>query len=63
MKYKIHESVDFDYVLDPLIRLSLNRIFTSEDVNPTVQDDNEDANTFFIVHPFIKHCSIINHNR
>jgi len=65
MKYKIHErGIDFDYVLDPLVRTkALIEFFTSGDVNPTVQDDNEEANTFFIVHPFIKHCSIIKHNR
>jgi methionyl-tRNA formyltransferase len=63
--YKILEKqIDFDYVLDPLVRTkTLVGFFKNSLLNLEKQDENEEATTFFIVHPFIKHASIIKYNK
>jgi methionyl-tRNA formyltransferase len=64
-KYEIKQQVvDFDYVLDPLVRTKiLIEFFEHDEVNLKKQEDYEDANTFYIVHPLIKHASILKHNK
>lgn len=63
-KYKIEEKgIDLDYVLDPLIRAkTLVSFFKQEKLSVTKQEEAEKTNTFYIVHPFIKHASIIKYN-
>jgi len=63
-KYTISEKgVDFDYVLDPLVRSrALIDFFKIGEVKPILQDETCNANTFYIVHPLIKHCSILKYN-
>lgn len=64
-KYEIKQkAVDFDYVLDPLVRTKiLIEFFKQGKVNLKKQEDHEDASTFYIVHPLIKHASILKHNK
>lgn len=63
-KYKINQQVDFDYVLDPLVRAkTLIDFFKLGELNLKKQEDHEDASTFYIIHPLIKHASIIKHNK
>lgn len=63
-KYKINQQVDFDYVLDPLVRAkTLIDFFKLGELNLRKQEDHEDASTFYIIHPLIKHASIIKHNK
>ena len=63
-KYEIKQQVDFDYVLDPLVRTkTLIEFFKHGEVNLTKQKDHEDASTFYIVHPLIKHASILKHHK
>lgn len=63
--YKIKEKgIDFDYVLDPLVRAkTLIEFFRMETINLTKQVETEVTSTFYIVHPFIKHVSILNYNK
>jgi len=63
-EYKIEEKgIDFDYVLDPIVRTkTLIDFFKHNSINPIKQNDDEENSIFYIVHPFIKHASIINHN-
>lgn len=64
-EYKIVEKgIDFDYVLDPLVRAkTLIEFFSKDELAPIKQDKMEDASTFYIIHPLLKHISIINHNK
>ena len=63
--YEIKEkNIDFDYVLDPLVRTkALIEFFKGNEINLQKQNDEKDANTFYIIHPFLKHLSIIKHNK
>ena len=63
--YKILEKkIDFDYVLDPLIRAkTLIEFFKTKKVIPIQQTKDAKANTFYIIHPFLKHLSILKHNK
>jgi methionyl-tRNA formyltransferase len=63
--YKIlEEKIDFDYVLDPLIRAkTLIEFFKTNKVMPIQQTKDIKANTFYIIHPFLKHLSILKHNK
>ena len=62
--YEIKEkNIDFDYVLDPLVRTkTLVEFFKQDDIKTKKQNHNENSSTFYIIHPFLKHLSIINHN-
>ena len=62
--YKILEKqIDFDYVLDPLVRTkTLIEFFKNDEINLQKQNE-EDSSTFYIIHPLLKHLSIINHNK
>ncbi len=64
-EFKINEKeIDFDYVLDPLVRAkTLVGFFNSKKIEPLVQDELADASTFYIIHPLLKHISILNHNK
>ena len=64
-KYKISENnIDFDYALDPLIRAkTLVDFFKSGKIKLTYQTDKVNENTFYIVHPFLKHLSVLKHNK
>jgi len=64
-EYKIEEKgIDFDYVLDPLVRAkTLVEFFYTDEIIPIKQNDNEETSTFYIIHPLLKHISIINHNK
>lgn len=63
--YKIKEKgIDFDYVLDPLVRAkTLVEFFKEDKINLTKQEEDEEASTFYIVHPFLKHSSILKYNK
>jgi methionyl-tRNA formyltransferase len=63
-EFKIKEKgIDFDYVLDPLVRAkTLVEFFQAKKLVPVQQDDSEESSTFYIIHPLLKHISIINHN-
>jgi len=63
-KYKINEKgIDFDYVLDPLIRAkTLVDFLKRGSVCLKEQSEHDNTNTYYIVHPFIKHASILKHN-
>jgi len=61
-EYKIFEkNIDFDYVLDPLIRAkTLIECFkNNKNLNYIKQEDNEENTTFYIIHPLLKHLSIL----
>ena len=62
-KYKIEEKgIDFDYVLDPLVRAkTLIEFFRQNKINLIKQE--EKASTFYIVHPFIKHAAILKYDK
>lgn len=64
-KYRITEkNIDFDYVLDPLVRAkTLLDFFKDERIEPLRQQENNPSNTFYIIHPLLKHISIIKHNK
>lgn len=64
-EYQISEKgIDFDYVLDPLVRAkTLVDFFKMNKLAPIAQDKSEEASTFYIIHPLLKHISIINHNK
>ena len=58
------KNVDFDYVLDPLVRAkALIEFFKQERIEPVPQNCEEVANTFYIIHPFLKHCSILKYSK
>jgi len=63
-KYKIKEKgIDFDYVLDPLVRTkTLVEFFTNNKVAPIKQDKKGDTSAFYIIHPLLKHIAILQHN-
>lgn len=59
-KYHITDSaIDFDYVLDPLVRArTLIDFFKSDSFLPVQQNNFDTSCTFYIVHPLLKHASI-----
>tara|TARA_B110000046_G_scaffold184520_1_gene223228 strand:- start:8083 stop:8817 length:735 start_codon:yes stop_codon:yes gene_type:complete len=63
--YKISEkNIDFDYALDPLVRAkTLVDFFKLGEIKLTYQTGQVNENTFYIVHPFIKHLSVLKHNK
>ena len=63
-KYKITErNIDFDYTLDPLIRAkTLIEFFNTKKIEPKKQSGNGGNSVFYIIHPLLKHLSIIKHN-
>ena len=63
--YHIKEKdIDFDYVLDPLIRTkTLIEFFQKKKINPVKQNRDEQQITFYIIHPVLKHLSIYNYNK
>jgi methionyl-tRNA formyltransferase len=64
-EYSISQkSIDFDYLLDPLVRTkTLIEFFKTKKINPIKQDDHNKASTFYIIHPMLKHISILNHEK
>ncbi len=64
-EYKILEKeIDFDYLLDPLVRAkTLVEFFQNKKINPVNQKNNKDKTTFYIIHPVLKHLSIMKHNK
>ena len=64
-EYKISQkSVDFDYVLDPLVRTkTLIEFLKKNKINPIKQNRNEQSTTFYIIHPLLKHLSILKYNK
>ena len=64
-EYKISQkNVDFDYVLDPLIRAKcLVEFLSLDDFEESEQKEDEQSSTFYIIHPLLKHLTIINHNK
>ncbi|WP_440908632.1 formyltransferase family protein [Candidatus Pelagibacter sp.] len=64
-EYKISEKgIDFDYVLDPLIRSkALVEYFKISKINPSIQESNEGGSIFYVIHPLLKHLSIIKYNK
>jgi methionyl-tRNA formyltransferase len=62
--YKITEkNIDFDYTLDPLIRAkALIEFFKIGNFNPCKQKEYVDSSTFYVIHPLLKHMSILKHN-
>ena len=64
-KYKISEKgIDFDYVLDPLVRTkALIEYLKKDKITPVKQNSNKQKTTFYIIHPLLKHLSIINYNK
>ena len=64
-KYKIKDlDIDFDHVLDPLVRAkTLIEFLRKGVINLKKQEDREIPSTFYIVHPFIKHASILKHKK
>lgn len=62
-EYSINEkNIDFDYVLDPLVRTkTLIEFFNEEYIKPIKQSE-DDTTTFYIIHPLLKHISIIQYN-
>jgi methionyl-tRNA formyltransferase len=63
-KYQITEAgIDFDYVLDPLVRAkTLISFFQTNKLTEMAQNQSEEAATFYIIHPLLKHLSILKHN-
>lgn len=63
-EYDISEKdIDFDYLLDPLVRAkTLIEFFKTEEIKPMKQNNDQDKTTFYIIHPVLKHLSIINYN-
>ncbi len=60
-KFQVKEKgIDLDYVLDPLIRTkALLSFMQSRKIEPIEQNETVEANTFYIIHPFLKHLAII----
>ena len=63
-EFKISEkNIDFDYVLDPLVRTkTLIEFFKTKEIKPKSQIDDTDETMFYIIHPVLKHLSIIDYN-
>jgi methionyl-tRNA formyltransferase len=63
-KYEIKErDIDFDYVLDPLVRAkTLISFFQTNELSGMPRNQSEEAATFYIIHPLLKHLSILKHN-
>lgn len=60
----IEKGIDFDYSLDPLVRAkTLVEFFKIKKIKPIKQDIKKDQNMFYIIHPMLKHISVINHNK
>ncbi len=64
-EYKISEKgIDFDYVLDPLVRTkALIEYLKTDKINPIKQNIDKRKTVFYIIHPLLKHISIINYNK
>lgn len=64
-EYKIvQKGIDFDYTLDPLVRTkTLLEFFQKGEVLLENQKKEESSSTFYIIHPFLKHASILNYNK
>ena len=64
-EYIISEKgVDFDYLLDPLVRAkTLIEFFKTQLIKPMKQNSEEGKSMFYIIHPLLKHISIIDHNK
>ena len=64
-EYVITEKgIDFDYLLDPLVRTkTLIEFFKTKEMNPIKQDEQNETSTFYIIHPLLKHISILNHEK
>jgi methionyl-tRNA formyltransferase len=62
--YKIRQKfVDFDQIIDPLVRAkTLIDFFKTKKIKPVKQDNTNNNSMFYIIHPLLKHISIINHN-
>jgi methionyl-tRNA formyltransferase len=63
-EYKIQQKfVDFDYIIDPLVRAkTLINFFKTKKIRPIRQNITTNNSMFYIIHPLLKHISIINHN-
>jgi len=59
--YEIKDkNIDFDYVLDPLVRAkTLIEFFKEGKIHIQEQDASADVGTFYIIHPFLKHKAIL----
>lgn len=64
-QYKLKQKgIDFDYTLDPLVRTkTLIEFFQKGEILLENQTQKEASSTFYIIHPFLKHASIINYNK
>ena len=64
-EYQLKEKeIDFDYVLDPLVRAkTLVEFFKKGQLNLTIQKGDEELSTFYIIHPLLKHISILKYNK
>ena len=59
----LEQNIDFDYVLDPLLRAkTLIKFLKSNEIKPIKQIDDGHQTTFYIIHPLLKHISILKHN-
>ena len=55
--------IDFDYVLGPLVRTkTLINFFQNNELSEMQQNQSEDITTFYIIHPLLKHLSILKYN-
>ena len=63
-EYEILEKgIDFDYLVDPLVRSkTLIEFLKRKEIKPMEQIHDQDETTFYIIHPVLKHLSIINYN-
>ncbi len=63
--FKICEqNLDIDYVLDPLVRTrTLLDYMQNSDVRILKQEDLEEPCTYYIIHPVLKHLSILKYNQ
>lgn len=61
--FRITETgVDFDYVLDPAVRTATLLDFfanAAEMLANPLEPEHEESNTFYIIHPVLKHLSIL----
>jgi len=64
-KYKIQQKfVDFDNTIDPLVRAkTLIDFFKTKKIKPIKQDNTDNNNMFYIIHPLLKHIVIIKKNK
>ena len=62
-KFQINETdVSFDYIIDPCLRTATLIKFLSnyqECLRNPINQENEHANSFYIIHPVLKHLSIL----